>query len=223
VAVHANDDLNLNTLSSIENGHIIYESPTAPHEKSPLRISFNYCPSKSYFLWYRVGGGGGHQLIVENLTVHTVIFDHADKFLLRNYDALKSQNGLQIQSIFYLNLLHATAKSFLVQLENGQDADSNLVSLFESSGIQVTVSCMNALEELAAALIRMQSQEHARSLLPPSHTPARIGHVPLVRGQRAADGMDMDPRLRDFLANVGRAQIRRRADRMDGDPNEAGI
>ena len=75
VALPKNDDLNLNTLSSIENGQIIYETPVAPHEKSPLQISFNYCPSKSYFLWYRVGGGGGHRLEVENLNVHTLIFD----------------------------------------------------------------------------------------------------------------------------------------------------
>ena len=136
VAVPANDDLNWNTLSSIENGQTIYESPVAPHEKTPLRISFNYSVSKSYFLWYRVGGGGGHQLLIENLTAHTVIFDHADRLLLHNYDALKSQNGVQIQSTFYLNLLHATAKSLLVQLENGQDADSHLVTLLESSGLQ---------------------------------------------------------------------------------------
>jgi hypothetical protein len=32
--VPANDDLNLNTLSSIENGQIVYESPVAaPHKK----------------------------------------------------------------------------------------------------------------------------------------------------------------------------------------------
>lgn len=137
VAVPANDDLNWNTLSSIENGQTIYESPVAPHEKTPLRISFNYSVSKSYFLWYRVGGGGGHhQLLIENLTAHTVIFDHADRLLLHNYDALKSQNGVQIQSTFYLNLLHATAKSLLVQLENGQDADSHVVTLLESSGLQ---------------------------------------------------------------------------------------
>jgi hypothetical protein len=242
VAVPVDVDLNTDTLSSIENGQIVYESPVAPHEKAPLRISFNYSPSKSYFLWYRVGGGGGHQLLIENLTVHTVIFDHADKLLLRNYDALKSQNGVQIKAVFYLNLLHATVQSILVELENGKDADSHLVTMFESSGIQVTVASMKAMEELATALIKMQSQEQARSLLPPSHSRVRIGRVPLARGQRAVNGMDMDPPVRVRLALLRarpRAQrphpvdmvdidrraprIILRADRMDRDPNEAGI
>jgi hypothetical protein len=101
VAVHANDDLNLNTLSLIEqNGQIIYESPAAPHEKSPLQISFNYSPLKSYFLWYQVSDLFGHYLRVENLTVHTVIFGHANKLLLHNYDALKYQDGAQIKYTF---------------------------------------------------------------------------------------------------------------------------
>jgi hypothetical protein len=240
VAVPTDDDLNLNTLSSIEKGQLIYESPVAPHEKASLRISFNYSPSKSYFLWYRVGGGGGHQLLIENLAVHTVIFDHADKLLLRNYDALKSQNGVQTQSIFYLDLLHATAQSFLVQIENGHNADSHLVTLFESLGIQVTEARMNAMEELAMALIKMQSQEQARFLLPPSHSRVRVGRVPLVRGQRAVDEMNMDPPLgvyrnlfrahphaqRPHPVDVARRRAPRilhRADRMERDPNEVGM
>jgi predicted DNA-binding protein with PD1-like motif len=62
----------------------------------------------------------------------------------------------------------------LVQLENGQDANLNLVTLFKSLGIQVTVACMNVMDELATALIKMYSQEYERSLLPPSHSRARI-------------------------------------------------
>jgi hypothetical protein len=84
--------------------------------------------------------------------------------------------------------------SCLVQLENGQDANLNLVTLFKSLGIQVTVTCMNVMDELATALIKMYSQEYEHSLLPPSHSRARIQ---LARKQRARDRMRMamDPRL----------------------------
>lgn len=192
VAVPANDDLNTNTVSSIENGEIVYESPLAPHEQAPLQMSFNYSPLKAYYLWYRVGGGGGHQLTIENLTVHAVVYDHTDWLLLKNYDALKSQNGFSIESTFYLNLLHAAAQSVVAQLENGQNADSHLATLFYSSGIRVTVASMKAMAELATALINMQIQETAHSVLPGSPDHGRVGRVRLTLGPLAGDAMDMD-------------------------------
>jgi hypothetical protein len=120
-------------------------------------MSFSYSPSKAYFLWYRLGGG--HQLCIENFFVHTVIYDHADRSLLLNiYDALKEQT----ESVFYLNLLRATAHSLLVQLENGQEPDSRIVK-----GIRVTTTSMMAMKELAMALINtMQSQKQAHVMLP---------------------------------------------------------
>jgi hypothetical protein len=209
----------MDTLSSIENGQIVCESPIAPHEKAPLRMSFNYSPSKSYFLWYRVGGGGGHQLLIDNLIVHTVIFDHADKLLLRNYDALKSQNGVQIKAGFYLNLLRATARSLLAQLEDGQDADSHLVNVFESSGMHVTLASMKAMEELATALISMQGQEQALSLLQP---PRRVsgGRVRLAHEPRFDDMMDTDTPLGLLLRAHLRVQRTHPVEMMDMDAIE---
>lgn len=46
VAVPAEDDPNEETLESIENGKIVYQSPLAPHEQESLTISFSYSPSK---------------------------------------------------------------------------------------------------------------------------------------------------------------------------------
>jgi hypothetical protein len=206
VAVPANDDLNADSVSLIENGQIVYESPLAPHEQAPLRMSFNYSPSKSYYLWYRVGGGGGHRLTVRNLTVHAVIYDHTDRLLLSNYDALKSQNGLPINSAFYLNVLHATAQSVVAQLENGQNADSHLVTLFDSSGIRVTVASMKAMVELTMALINMQIQETAHSMLQYAGSPhhRRIGPLRLILGQPAAWHRGFDfPRFDAELVSLG--------------------
>ena len=159
VAAPANSDL-----SSSENGQIVYESPVAPHEQASLRMSFNYSPSKAYYMWYRLGVG--HRLVIKNLTVHAVIYDHPNRLLLSNYDALKSQNGLPIKSAFYLNLLLASASSVLAQLENGQNADSHLAFLFDSSCIQVTATSMKAMVELAMALINRQIEETAHSMWP---------------------------------------------------------
>jgi hypothetical protein len=156
VAVAVHDKMNMDTLSSIENGQVVYESPPAPHKKTTLVMSFSYSPSKAYFLWYRLGGG--HQLCIENLFVQTVIYDHADRSLLNMYDALKEQT----ESVFYLNLLRATAHSLLVQLENGQEPDSRIVM-----GIRVTATSMMAMEELAMALLNTkQGQNQAHSMLP---------------------------------------------------------
>jgi hypothetical protein len=141
--------------SSIDKGQIVYESPPASHEKTTLVMPFNYSPSKAYFLWYRLGGG--HQLSVENLTVQTVIYDHADRSVLNIYDALKAHT----KTVYYLNLLRAIAHFLLVQLENGQEPDSRMVM-----GIRVTTTSTMAMKEVTAALINMQSHEEAHSMLP---------------------------------------------------------
>ena len=44
----------------------------APHRMEPLRLSFPVRRGARYALWYRVGGGGGHSLRIENCSVHVV-------------------------------------------------------------------------------------------------------------------------------------------------------
>jgi hypothetical protein len=153
VSVPIDDTTNTDALSSIENGQIVYQSPPASHQKTTLVMSFNYSPAKAYFLWYRLGAG--YSLSIEDLTVHTVIYDHADRSLLKIYDTLKEQT----ESSFYLNLLYAAAHFLSVQLENGQEPDSPMVR-----DTRVTATSMMAMKELTTALIKLQSQEQAHSM-----------------------------------------------------------
>ena len=109
VAVPAVDDPNEETLDSIENGTIVYESPLAPHAQESIQFSFAYSPEKAYYLWYRVGGGGGHRLYVENLSMRTLIYDDAEKWIGRNYKTLCLNGFVENHNAFSLDMLLSIA------------------------------------------------------------------------------------------------------------------
>lgn len=46
----------------------------APHNRDPLRLTFHPIKGKTYSIWYRVGGGGGHRLEVSECTVRVLEF-----------------------------------------------------------------------------------------------------------------------------------------------------
>ena len=214
VAVPEEGDPNADTLSRIENGEIVHESPIAPHDESPLCMSFHYSPFKAYYLWYRVGGGGGHQLKVKNLEARAIIHDDTGKWVLKNYTALRSQDALLPQSIFYVKLLRAAALSLEEQLEKGE-ADVHLLTMLESSDISVTLSSVKALVDLANALMEFQVKkcDHASleavdmGELPPVFRAAAMlergaaAEIELAQGwrifARVADGFDDEDDLSD--------------------------
>ncbi|KAL3909679.1 MAG: hypothetical protein SGARI_002481 [Bacillariaceae sp.] len=78
-----------------EGGKVVYKSPVATHDLEPLEISFVPKPAKSsdkkppmYHLWFVVGGGGGHSLTIENVYVHTLVLDDADRTMSKAYASL---------------------------------------------------------------------------------------------------------------------------------------
>jgi len=46
----------------------------AEHDWKPLRLQFLVEEGKRYFVWYKVGGGGGHELFLRNPVVHSLIY-----------------------------------------------------------------------------------------------------------------------------------------------------
>mmetsp|Transcript_6084 Transcript_6084/g.9330 ORF Transcript_6084/g.9330 Transcript_6084/m.9330 type:complete len:186 (+) Transcript_6084:138-695(+) len=46
----------------------------APHDLEPLLLQFRPSPEGTYKIWLRVGGGGGHQLVIEDLTVRILSY-----------------------------------------------------------------------------------------------------------------------------------------------------
>jgi len=188
VAVDTHDDPNATTLESIENGKIVYESPLAPHEEQSLQMSFSYSPSKAYYLWYRVGGGGGHQLRVHNLEMHTIIHDSPGQWIGRNYKALHSQGFVQDNNTFSLGMLRLIAQ--LGQEENTPESRLRIAAFFGATGFDMSEASMKALEEIATALLANDLQEEAHAALAQNHNENR-GHadnVPFGHGVRVLAG-----------------------------------
>lgn len=180
VAVPANDDPNEETLSSIQNGKIVYESPIAPHREESLCMSFSYSPSMAYYLWYRVGGGGGHNLTVNYLNMHTVIHDCFGQWIGRNYNALGDEGFLgSNNNSFSLRMLRTL--SLVGQEENTPESTAHLATLFEGSNFPSTSNAsLKALEELTNALIAMSHKKQNGHDAPPV-VRRRVGQVRLHR------------------------------------------
>jgi len=178
VAVDVNDDPNTTTLESIENGKIVYQSPLAPHEEENLQMPFNYSPSKAYYLWYRIGGGGGHQLQVRNLEMHTIIHDSPGNWIGRTYKVLESQEFCQDNNRFSLGMLRLLAT--IGQEENTQAAQQQLTTFLSDTGFDVSKASMKALEEIATALLKCQRQDAVHAALEQNRNEnPRVGRVPL--------------------------------------------
>ncbi len=43
---------------------VVAKAEPAPHDEQPLKLAFRPKNEKSYSIWYRVGGGGGHSLTI---------------------------------------------------------------------------------------------------------------------------------------------------------------
>ena len=54
-------------------GRIVVRSPTAEHHEERCELVFKPKPGLSYGLCYQVGGGGGHQLFVRNITLESFV------------------------------------------------------------------------------------------------------------------------------------------------------
>lgn len=69
-------DIDVANLSKIkESGRTICTSHLAEHKWSKLRLEFVPQPGKVYSLWYKVGGGGGHELEAKNVKFRSLVYD----------------------------------------------------------------------------------------------------------------------------------------------------
>ncbi len=160
VTVPSHDDPNEETLESIENGTIVYESPPAPRTEESLTFSFSPSPDKAYYLWYRVGGGNGgrHRLCVNNLSMRTLIYDNAEKWIGRTYEVLNRVgfNG------FCLDLLMSVATVPAKDRIHFRE-------FLERNGLNASEPCTNALAEVATALQKQEALKvaHKPFVAPP--------------------------------------------------------
>jgi hypothetical protein len=194
VAVPASDDPNEQTLESIENGTIVYESPLAPHQQESFQFSFAHSPEKAYYLWYRVGGGGGHRLLVHNLSMRTLVYDDADKWIGRNYKTLCSNGFVENHNAFSLDMLLSIATV-------PEASRRHFSGFLEQNGFDTSTASLEALEEVAVALQESEQIKVTHDALPPPRTNSRpgVGRVRLFH--------QVDPDLDEMLQAIGRAQM----------------
>lgn len=95
VVAHSEENANDNCQANehFESGKVVYMSPVASHSFENLSIAFSPQKSTMYHLWYIVGGGGGHLLIIEDLFAETLVFDDATKTMKNTYAGL-CENGV---------------------------------------------------------------------------------------------------------------------------------
>ena len=134
------------------NGKVVCSSGLAPHSLDELELTFHVKTSRTYSLCYKVGAGGGHELLVQNLEIQYIFFDEPGLYLSRHFRALSKHNALQINS-FWFRFLLSCCQSMINQAENLKSSiDPFLSDFLETAGIAVNVSSLESLVELCFSL-----------------------------------------------------------------------
>jgi hypothetical protein len=227
-----------------QGGRIVCVSSLAPHQEEACKLTFSTCSmeGETYQMWYRVGGGGGHQLLLSDGRIHTVLFDDEAGNFSRNYTILKEVGAIAAQpeaelprthSSFYPQLLLRVSMTIRLELalrakrnkrkcrKSDQEEEDSVVSglennplvaFFQMYRIEVTEDSLAAVEEI----IQCEAEEHAstQDISVPPAPPS------------AEDGGFLDD-FRDLLVGVGMeflpADPRRRVVRLNMQPLRAEI
>jgi len=111
---------------------IVVQTPIAEHHLTDAHLTYMPNPSKLYALCYKVGGGGGHQLIATDPKVSTI---------MHNSIYCKLHNSkLPLEDSFFNTMLKEVLDMIF---ESGSDVIQKypqFVSLFNSIGLDVTNS-----------------------------------------------------------------------------------
>lgn len=161
---------------ALKGGRTVCESGLAEHDETRLTLTFNPREGEDYVFYYKVGCGGGHQLFMRDLVLHTVIFDDDKRhsYFLNNYRNLfekgllcKEVDDFQTKSVFSSNLLLCVARTLRKQLEDedgDQDIDAKsstyeLVSFLAEHSIPTTRGSLMAMEEILQADMNERTKE----------------------------------------------------------------
>lgn len=148
-----------------DGGRIVYESPPAPHNESFLSVEF--CPHEGeiYHIWYKVGSGGGHSLFLRQCTIEELVYDDPERNFANNFSRLKACGALTRMDgppapDFFLKILLAICKSARLALENGQEPDESIKSVFQAYNFPITVQSLLSLEEIVHHEAELRIQIH---------------------------------------------------------------
>lgn len=128
---------------------VSYTSEVAGHHAENLVLTFCPKPNEKYTLYMKAGGGGGHQLHLEQVLVHRVIFDKLDWSISRNFRILSDLRviGPVNNSPFLFELLQSTVTSMLHGSQEARSGD--LSNFLQSHGLLVEdTSSLESIQEL---------------------------------------------------------------------------
>lgn len=138
----------------------------ASHHEERLTLSFNPLDNEKYHFWYKVGGGGGHEMFLRDGRLHTVIFDDEFRNYTRNYRVLVEQGLLcsrEVEGEARLQVAHTTSlliprmlitvsRMLRRHLQEQQVGHvDELLALLAEYSIPVNVGSLVALEEIVQA------------------------------------------------------------------------
>jgi hypothetical protein len=203
----------------------------AAHILEQHKMTFVPIEGQVYHLFYRVGGGGEHQLRIENGMLHTIIFDDEERHIARNYRLLRQVGVIGPEmsdnhaSNFYPSMLVQVSKSIRRQLAAKEEPDHGLVSFLEGFSIPVNEDSLLAIEEIVQAdveerdLARREREDTAETnpTVPPDGVP-RLAPGAFRHWAHAFGGANGPPRLVGGVGNEDRHII----DAMERDAEALG-
>lgn len=127
-------------------GRVVAESPDAEHHSTRLTLEFAPKDGLEYFVFYKVGGGGGHELRVSEALLYQTIHDDADAVLSTTYRSLVESKMLGNGSAFAIEMTIAAARSLVTQITDDKPLDGSLTAAFASIGISIDQDHMKAVE-----------------------------------------------------------------------------
>jgi hypothetical protein len=109
-----------------------------------------------YYVFYRVGGGGGHRLHMESATLFSMIFHDPNRYVARYYRILRELGAIGPEMSDNNGLLHqdelvGVSKSLRLQLAAGERPDPGLALMMTKYSIEVNEASMLSIEEIVQA------------------------------------------------------------------------
>lgn len=178
--------------TDFDSGRVVFESPVAPHNNSRLIAWFTPRYEEDYFLWYKVGSGGGHSLHLEDGSVQLFVQDDDDWNIRSNYTALVQANIIPLkleQPSFFVKFFLTVIEGLIQQLRDRPDSaiDTRIGSMLQEHGLTTSSSGLPVILEILLEAQAQLSQTVAESrtapgpqqpnLHHPQHRHVRLGRI----------------------------------------------
>jgi hypothetical protein len=183
-------------------GKIVSTSPIAEHDVTNCKLTFVPKEGHVYHVFYRAGGGGGHQLHLESVTLFSMILDDPNRCVSRNYRLLRERgaigpemSGSRLRTFdghFCQDALLGVSKSIRRQLAAGERPSPELVLLMTNYSIDINEASLFSIEEI------VQADIDERNLVQESAKNNRLSEQPRTQATQATTEEPITSTVRTF-------------------------